>query len=400
MSGTLNNRPIYLDHAATTPVDPRVLETMLPFFSDQFHNPSSIYTPAQQARKAVDDARQQVAAVLGCKVGEVVFTSGGTESDNTALRGAAFALQGSGNHIVTSAIEHHAVLHCCHGLEKQGFRVTYVPVDRDGLVDPEAVARAVTEQTTVVSIMYGNNEIGTVQPIPDISRAVKERAKQLKRTIVMHTDAVQAAGFLDIDVQKLNVDMLSLSSHKFYGPKGVGVLYVQRGTPFQAQAVGGSQERNRRAGTENTPGIVGTATALRIAAEERESASAHCKALRDKLIAGILDGIPDVQLNGHPTQRLPNNVNVAFMHVEGESMLLNLDLAGVCASSGSACTTASVEPSHVLLALGMTTQQAQGALRLTVGKGNTQEEIDYVLSVLPGMVSKLRALSPTARPGR
>jgi cysteine desulfurase len=373
------------------------MEAMLPFFTDRFSNPSSIYTPSQQARKAVDDARESVAAVLGCRPGEVIFTSGGTESDNAAMRGAAFALQHAGNHIVTTAIEHHAVLHTCQWLEKMGFQVTYLPVDKDGLVDPEEVGRALTEQTILVSVMYANNEIGTIQPIAEIAKVIKARVAALKKSIVFHTDAVQAAGFLDLSVNKLGVDMLSLSAHKFYGPKGVGVLYVRRNTPFQPQQVGGTQERNRRAGTENVPGIVGMAAALRLAAEERGGAATHCAALRNWLVRGIVDTIPNVHYNGHPSQRLPNNANFSFEFVEGESLLLNLDLLGICASSGSACTTGSTEPSHVLTAIGLSPETAHGSLRLSLGKGNTQEDVDYVVSVLPGLVQKLRAMSPLAR---
>ena len=383
---------VYLDHAATTPVDPRVLEAMLPYFSDQYGNPSSLYTLAQEGRRALDEARETVAHVLGCRPGEVIFTSGGTESDNTALKGVAFALQQSGNHIITSNIEHHAVLHTCHALEDLGFEVTYLPVDRDGLLAPDQVLQAITDRTVLVSIMLANNEIGTLQPIPEISRAVKERARQLGSTIVVHTDAVQGAGFLDLNVRTLGVDLLSLSGHKFYGPKGCGVLYVKRGTPFTPQHLGGSQERQRRAGTENVPAIVGTTLALKLAEEEREWLSAHCQRLRDRLITGILDQVPQTRLNGHPTERLANNVNVSFAHIEAEPILLGLDFAGVAASSGSACTSASLEPSHVLLALGLSAELAHGSLRLTLGRGNTEAEIAYVLQVLPDQVAKLRAM--------
>ena len=388
---------VYMDHAATTPIGPRVLEAMFPYFSEKFFNASSMYTPSQQVRKAVDDARESVASVLGCRSSEVTFTSGGTESDNAALKGVAFALRDTGMHIITSAVEHDAILHTCQWLERQGFQVTYLPVDTDGLVDPEDVGRAITQQTILVSIMYANNEIGTVEPIPEVSRVVKEQARRLGRSIVLHTDAVQAAGFLDLNVQKLCVDMLSLSAHKFYGPKGNGVLYVRRGTPFQAQQLGGSQERNRRAGTENTSGIVGTAVALQLAAQEQEEQTTHSLQLRDKLIHGIEDSIPHVRLNGHPTRRLPNNVNFVFEYVEGESLLLSLDLLGICASSGSACTTGSAEPSHVLTAIGLPMETARGALRLTVGRGNTEADVDHVLSMLPGLVDKVRALSPLGR---
>jgi cysteine desulfurase len=385
-------RTIYLDHAATTPVRPEVLEAMLPCFSHSFGNPSSIYTLAQEARKALDDAREGVARVLACRASEVVFTSGGTESDNTAVKGAAFALKQTGNHIITSAVEHHAVLYSCQQLEQFGFDVTYLPVDKSGLVDPNAVARAVTERTVLVSVMYANNEIGAIQPVPEIARLVRERARQMGRTIVLHTDAVQAAGFLDLSVNDLGVDMLSLSAHKFYGPKGVGVLFLRRGTPFVPLLMGGGQERERRSGTENIPGIVGAAMALRLAAEERESASARCRALRDQLIAGIQERLPHAILNGHPSLRLPNNVNLSFPGIECEPLLLGLDLAGICASSGSACTTASLEPSHVLTAIGRTADVARGSLRFTFGRENTPEEVQHVLATLPDLVRRLQAM--------
>ena len=385
-------RMVYMDHAATTPVRPEVMEAMLPYFTHRFGNASSLYTLAQESRRAVDESRESVARVLGCRTSEVVFTSGGSESDNTALKGAALALKQTGNHIITTSIEHHAVLHTCQYLEDTGFRVTYLPVDRDGLVDTEDVLKAVTDETTLVSVMLANNEIGTIQPVADMARGVKEIAKKLGRTIVFHTDAVQAAGFMDIDVNALGVDMLSLSPHKFYGPKGVGVLYVRRSTPFTPQQFGGAQERQRRAGTENVPGIVGAAVALRLASEERESSSEHCLRLRDSLIQGIQERIERVHLNGHPTLRLPNNVNFSFDGVEGEPILLGLDFAGTAASSGSACTSGALEPSHVLLALGLPADLAQASLRLTLGKDNTQEDVEHVLRVLPELVGRLRAM--------
>ena len=385
-------RMVYMDHAATTPVRSEVMEAMLPYFTHRFGNASSLYTLAQESRRAVDESRELVARVLGCRTSEVVFTSGGSESDNTALKGAALALKQTGNHIITTSIEHHAVLHTCQYLEDTGFRVTYLPVDRDGLVDTEDVLKAVTDETIFVSVMLANNEIGTIQPVADMARGVKEIAKKLGRTIVFHTDAVQAAGFMDIDVNALGVDMLSLSSHKFYGPKGVGVLYVRRSTPFTPQQFGGAQERQRRAGTENVPGIVGAAVALRLASEERESSSEHCLRLRDSLIQGIQERIERVHLNGHPTLRLPNNVNFSFDGVEGEPILLGLDFAGTAASSGSACTSGALEPSHVLLALGLPADLAQASLRLTLGKDNTQEDVEHVLRVLPELVGRLRAM--------
>ena len=393
---TSSGNIIYLDHSATTPVRPEVLEAMLPHFSLGFGNPSSIYTIGQEARKAVDDAREQAARVLGARMSEIVFTSGGTESDNAALKGAAFALRHTGNHIITTAIEHHAVLHTCHQLERFGFEVTYVPVNEYGIVDPQTVARAVTDETVLVSVMMANNEIGTIQPVAEIARIVKAEAQRRSRTIVMHTDAVQAAGFLDINARALGVDLMSLSAHKIYGPKGVGLLYVKRGTPFEAQNAGGGQERQRRSGTENVPGIVGMSEALRLAAFEREQVAAKSLRLRDKLIDGIFDSIDRVHLNGHPTQRLPNNVNISFEDIEGEPVLLSLDFAGVCASSGSACSSASLEPSHVLLAIRRSPELAQGSLRITLGRDNTDEDVDYLLAVLPEIVGKLRAMPSLA----
>lgn len=393
---TSSGNIIYLDHSATTPVRPEVLEAMLPHFSLGFGNPSSIYTIGQEARKAVDDAREQTARILGARMSEIVFTSGGTESDNAALKGAAFALRHTGNHIITTAIEHHAVLHTCHQLEQFGFDVTYVPVDEYGIVDPQAVARAITDETVLVSVMMANNEIGTIQPVAEIARIVKAEAQRRNRTIVMHTDAVQAAGFLDVNVRALGVDLMSLSAHKIYGPKGVGLLYVRRGTPFEAQNAGGGQERQRRSGTENVPGIVGMSEALRLAASESEQVAARCLRLRDKLIYGIFDSIDRVHLNGHPTQRLPNNVNISFEDIEGEPVLLGLDFAGVCASSGSACSSASLEPSHVLLAIRRSPELAQGSLRITLGRDNTDEDVDYLLAVLPEIVGKLRAMPSLA----
>lgn len=393
---TSSGNIIYLDHSATTPVRPEVLEAMLPYFSLGFGNPSSIYTIGQEARKAVDDAREQAARILGARMSEIVFTSGGTESDNAALKGTAFALRHTGNHIITTAIEHHAVLHTCHQIEQFGFDVTYIPVDEYGIVDPQSIARAVTDETVLVSVMMANNEIGTIQPVAEIARSVKAEAQRRKRTIVMHTDAVQAAGFIDINVRALGVDLMSLSAHKIYGPKGVGLLYVKRGTPFEAQNAGGGQERQRRSGTENVPGIVGMSEALRLAAAEREQVASRCLRLRDKLINGIFDSIDRVHLNGHPTQRLPNNVNISFEDIEGEPVLLGLDFAGVCASSGSACSSASLEPSHVLLAIRRSAELAQGSLRITLGRDNTDEDVDYLLAVLPEIVGKLRAMPALA----
>lgn len=387
-------RLIYMDHAATTPVLPEVVEAMLPFFSEKYGNPSSVYSLAQEARQALEEARNTIAEVLGASPREIIFTSGGTESDNTALKGAAFALKDQGNHIITSSVEHHAVLEPCHQLEKFGFEVTYLPVDKYGMVSVEDVEKAINERTILVSIMLANNEVGTIQPIAEIGQMLKEIKK--RKAIVFHTDAVQGAGALDLNVDKLGVDMLSLSAHKFYGPKGVGVLYVRRGTPFLPQQRGGAQERNRRAGTENVPGIVGMAKALKIAEEKRSSYVEHCSKLRDKLIQGILSSIDRVFLTGHPVLRLPNNASFCFEFIEGESILLSLDFEGVAASSGSACTSASLEPSHVLLAMGISEETAHGSVRFTLGWDNTGEDIDYVLRILPGIVQRLRAMSPLA----
>ena len=389
---TMSERIIYMDHSATTPVRSEVLNAMLPYFASDFGNPSSIYTIGQEARKAVDDARERIAHILGARMGEIVFTSGGTESDNAALKGVAFALRALGNHIITTTIEHHAVLHTCYQLEQFGFDITYLPVDKHGLVNPQDVVDAITDETIMVSVMMANNEIGAIQPIEEITRLVKAEAGRRNRTVIVHTDAVQAAGFLDINVRSLGVDLLSLSAHKIYGPKGVGLLYVKRGTPFEEQNAGGGQERQRRSGTENVPGIVGFGEALRLAVSEREETSEHCLRLRERLTQGIFEMIDGVRLNGHPEHRLPSNLNISIEGVEGEPVLLGLDFAGVCASSGSACSSASLEPSHVLLAIGLTAEMAQSSLRITLGRDNTVSDVDYLLSILPDMISKLRSM--------
>ncbi len=373
---------IYLDHAATTPLDPRVLEAMLPYLSERFGNPSSIHRLGREARQALDEAREVVAGVLNASPQEIIFTSSGTEADNLALKGVAQALflEGKGNHIITSAIEHHAVLHTCDDLERFGFQVTRLPVDGYGLVHPEALAEAIRPGTILVSIMYANNEVGTIEPIPELAEVAHRHG------IYFHTDAVQAAGALSLDVETLGVDLLSLSAHKFYGPRGVGVLYVRRGVPLLPQMHGGGQERGRRSGTENVAGIVGLAIALRLAQEEREAYNAHCLRLRDRLIAGILERIPSARLNGHPTRRLPNNAHFCFEHVDGESILVGLDQQGICASGGSACTAGALEPSHVLIAMGVPPEVARGAVRFTVGRQNTPEQIERVLDLLPRII--------------
>ena len=383
---------IYLDHAGTTPMDPRVFDAMRPYFTELYGNPSSVHTIGQEAKYALDNARERVAEVLGCRSSEVVFTSGGTEADNAALHGVATALHETGNHLITSGVEHHAVLHTCQYLENRGYDVTYLPVDAFGMIGPESVYNAIGPRTTLVSIMYANNEIGTINPLADIAAAVRRRAEELDRTIVLHTDAVQAAGFLDLNVRRLGVDMLSLSGHKFYGPKGTGVLYLRRGTPYLPLLLGGGQERERRSGTENIAGIVGLARALELADGEREGAAAHCAALRDRIIQWAAANLPDTALNGHPTRRLPNNVNFSFPGVEGESILLGLDMKGIAASSGSACSSGSLEPSHVLLALGQTAELARSSLRITLGKENTDAEVDWLLAALADLVPRLRAM--------
>ena len=383
---------VYLDHAGTTPLDSKVLEAMVPYFTQHFGNPSSLHSVGQEARYALDEARERVAGVLNCRPREIVFTAGGTESDNAAIHGVATALHETGNHIVTSSVEHHAVLHACQYLESQGFEVTYLSVDADGMVQPEAVYNAINERTPLVTIMYGNNEVGTINPISEIAKSVNRRAEELSRTIVFHTDAVQAAGYLSLDVAELGVDLLSLSGHKFHGPKGTGVLYMKRGSPYLPLIHGGGQERERRSGTENIPGIIGLSVALEAADTVREETSQRCAALRDRIIDSVLQQIPGSRLNGHATQRLPNNANFSFTGVEGEPILLGLDMAGIAASSGSACSSGSLEPSHVLLALGQSAEIARGSLRLTLGRDNTEDEVEYLLGVLVDLVQRLRQL--------
>lgn len=379
---------IYLDHAATTPVKPEVLAAMLPYFTEHYGNPSSVYKIAQRNRKAIDDARAVVAEHLGAQPNEIFFTSGGTEADNWAIKGMAEAFKEKGNHIITTNIEHHAVLHPCQYLEKHGYEVTYLEVDPDGLVSAEQVEAAIRPETILITIMYANNEIGTIMPIAEIGAVAK------KHGIVFHTDAVQAVGHLPIDVHAQNIDLLSLSGHKFYGPKGTGALYVRRGLKLPPLLHGGGQERNRRAGTENVPGIVGLAKALDLACQDMEAKNAKIKALRDYLIDGIKARIPYCRLNGHREKRLPNNVNFSFEFIEGESLLLLLDMEGIAASSGSACTSGSLDPSHVLLALGLPHEQAHGSVRFTLGENNTREEMDVVLAKLPAFVERLRSMSP------
>jgi len=381
-------RRIYLDYAATTPTHPEVVEAMLPYFTDAFGNPSSVYSYGQEAKGAIEEARTKVADLIGAWGEEIVFTSGGTEADNFAIKGIACANEPKGNHIITSTIEHHAVLETCKFLETRGFNVTYLPVDEYGLVDPDDVKRAITDKTILISVMHANNEVGTIEPITEIGRIAQEKE------IYFHTDAVQTVGHIPVDVNELGVDLLSMSAHKLYGPKGVGALYVRKGTRLASFMHGGEQEKRRRASTENVPGIVGFGKAAELARQEMSQEAEHITRLRDWLIKGLLERIDHVRLNGHPQKRLPGNVNLSVEYVEGESMVLNLDLAGICASTGSACSSSSLEPSHVLLAMGLPHEQAHGSLRLTLGRWTTEEEIEKVLDVLPGIVARLRAMSP------
>jgi cysteine desulfurase len=382
-------RLIYLDHAATTPLHEQALEAMIPYLAERFGNPSSIHRLGRQALDALDDARDTIAAVFGANPKEIIFTGGGTESNNLAIKGVALAQQraGKGQHLITSAIEHHAALHAFEYLEAFGFEVTILPVDQYGMVQPADLRAAIRKDTTLVSIMYANNEIGTIQPIAELGAICRERG------VIFHSDAVQAAGSLPLQVRDLNVDLLSITAHKFYGPKGVGALYARRGVPLLPQIAGGGQERRRRAGTENVAGIVGMAKALQIAEQQRPLYVAHCVALRDRLASGLLDRIAGTVLNGHPTQRLPNNVNILLADVEGESVLLLLDQHNIAASSGSACTSGSLEASHVLLALGLPHERAIGSVRLSVGRETTEADIDTVLDVLPPVIEQLRAVT-------
>ena len=385
---------IYLDHAATTPLDPDVLGTMLPYFTERYGNPSSIYQLGQEARAAIDQARAACARVLGCEPSEIIFTSGASESDNLALRGVAWgarlALRNNGAlpHIVTTAIEHHAVLHTANSLQREGFSATYVAPDSRGIVDPEAIAAAVRPETCLISVMYANNESGAIQPIQEIAEVARDRG------IPLHTDAVQAAGTLSVNVDALGVDLLSLSAHKFYGPKGVGLLYVRRGTTIDFQQKGGGQEQGRRGGTENVPGIVGLGMALERADAWRDAYADHCARLRDRLAAGLFAAIPEAMLNG-PSDlrlRLPNNLNVTIPGIQGETLLLSLDVLGVAASAGSACTTGNTEPSHVLRAMGLSDDGCRSALRFTVGRSNTEQQIDDAIDALVGSVDRARSL--------
>ena len=378
---------IYMDNAATTRVKPEVRDAMLPFYDEVFGNPSTIYYYGREAHKALDHARQQVAAAIGADKDEIYFTSCGTESDNWAIKGAAFAHQKKGNHIITTAIEHHAVLHTCAWLEKHGFEVTYLPVDEYGRVNPADVEKAITDKTILITIMFANNEIGTMQPIKEIGALCREKK------IPFHTDAVQAVGHVPINVKEMNIDMLSLSGHKFHSPKGIGALYVRRGIPLKNLIEGGQQEKGKRGGTENMPGIVGMAAAMKEAIDHMDENMTKITALREKLITG-LEKIPHSKLNGDRNIRVPGTVNFCFEGIEGESMLLLLDANGIAASSGSACTSGSLDPSHVLLALGLPHEVAHGSLRLSIGEYNNEAEIDHILETVPKVVERLRDMSP------
>jgi cysteine desulfurase len=379
---------IYLDYAATAPCDPQALKEMEPYFFQKFGNASSLHAYGQEAKKALEDSRAATAEFLGAKPEEIIFTSGGTESNNNVIFGVSEALAGKGNHIITSSIEHHAIIEPCKLLEKKGFKVTYLAVDKDGLVSPDDVKKAITDKTVLVSIMHANNEIGTIQPIAQIAKFTKEKG------IYFHTDAVQTVGHIPINVDDLNVDLLSFSAHKFYGPKGVGALYIRKGTRIARFLYGGDQEKGRRASTHNVSGIVGLAKAIELCAKGMNDEGKFLISLRDKLIKEIPKRIPEVRLNGHPQQRLPNNVNFSIKYIEGESILLSLDMLGIAASTGSACTSSSLEPSHVLLSIGLDHATAHGSLRISMGRWTKEPEIDYLLENLPKVVEKLRAMSP------
>lgn len=379
---------VYMDYSATTYVKPEVLEEMMPYFTEKFGNPSSFYGISRETKRAIDTAREKVAKGLNCLPDEVYFTGGGSEADNWAIKGIASAHKNKGNHIITTKIEHHAVLHTCQYLEKSGFEVTYLDVDSEGFINLDDLKNAITDKTILVSIMFANNEIGTIQPVKEIGEICKEKK------VFFHTDAVQAVGNVPIDVKEMNIDMLSLAGHKIYGPKGIGVLYIKKGIKIDNLIHGGAQEKNRRAGTENIAGIVGLGKAMELATCNIEEHMEKMTALRDRLIDGLLK-IPYTNLNGpRGEKRLPGNVNVRFRFIEGESILLSLDFKGVCASSGSACTSGSLDPSHVLLAIGLPHELAHGSLRLTLGAGSTEEDVDYVLEVTPPIIERLRNMSP------
>lgn len=384
----VTKRHVYLDHTATTPVHPDVVTSMHRVLDSVFGNPSSLHAFGREAKEYLEDSRMKVANLIGALPEEIVFTSGGTEADNLAILGVAYAYQKQGNHIITSSIEHHAVLDTCQALSQNGFEVTYLSVDQDGFIDPDDVRKALRKETILISIMHANNEIGTIEPIEEIARIARENG------VIFHTDAVQTAGHIPVNVERLGVDLLSLSAHKFYGPKGAGALYVRNGIQLVPVLHGGGQERNRRAGTENLPGIVGLGKAAEIAARELDTQSVSVKRLRDRLIKGIEERIPNVKLNGHPVRRLPQNAHFSFAGVDGSLLLRNLDMQGIAASAGSACSSGALHPSHVLLAIGLPLELASASLRLTLGRANTEEDIDYCLDVLPKLVAALRTGQP------
>ena len=379
---------IYLDYAATTPTHPEVIKAMLPCYNESFGNPSSIYSYGQEAEGFIEESRERIARYINADSEEIIFTSGGTEADNFAIKSVSFAKEGEGNHIITTSIEHHAVIEACKYLGRRGFKVTYLPVDRHGMVDPNDLKKATTDKTILISVMHANNEVGTIEPIAEIGKIAQELG------ICFHTDAVQTVGRIPVDVNELGVDLLSMTAHKLYGPKGTGALYVRKGTKLTSFMHGGDQERGWRAGTENVPGIVGFAKAMELAHQGMSEEMQRLTYLRDRLIRGILAKIDHSRLNGHPTRRLPNNVNVIIDFAEGETLLLNLDLEGICASTGSACSSSNLEPSHVLLAMGIPPEQAHSSLRFTLGRWTVEEDIEKVLEVLPDIVTKLRDMSP------
>ncbi len=381
-------RRVYMDHNATTPVHPEVLAAMMPFFKEQFGNASSIHWAGREVKKYLDDAREQVAALLQASPDEIIFTGCGTESDNMAIKGVALALREKGRHIITTSVEHHAVLHTCGFLEKMGYEVTYLPVDREGLIDLQDLRRAIRTDTVLISIMFANNETGTLFPVQEIGEIAREKG------IIFHSDSVPAVGKVPIDLRSLPIDILSFSGHKLYAPKGIGGQYIRTGTRLMSLIHGGAQERNRRAGTENIPYIIGMGKACEIAHRDFATRNAHILSLRDRLQDEIFRRIPDVKFNGHPAKRLPNTLNISFQYIEGESLLLNLDLEGIAVASGSACTSGSSEPSHVLLAMGVPPEIAQSAIRFSLGYSNSEDDVDYVAEVLPGIVKRLRDMSP------
>ncbi len=379
---------IYLDYAATTPTHPEVVKTMLPYFTERFGNPSSIHSYGQEARVALEEARTNIAGFIGASEDEIIFTSGGTEADNMALTGLAYANESKGNHIITSSIEHHAVLETCHFLETRGFNITRLPVDGYGMVNPNDVKKTITVKTILISIMHANNEIGTIQPVKEIGDIAREA------DVYLHTDAVQTTGHIPVDVNELGVNLLSISAHKLYGPKGIGALFIRKGTRINPLIHGGEHEKRKRAGTENVPCIIGFGKAVELARQEMDEERPRLTSLRNRLIQGLVERIEHTHLNGHPENRLPNNINISVDFVEGESMVLNLDLEGISTSTGSACSSSNLEPSHVLAAIGLPPEQAHGSLRLTLAKFTGEDDINQVLEVLPRIIARLRAMSP------